>query len=110
MFTGIIEAVCPVAAIRRGATWRLTLDLGELADDVKLGDSIALNGVCLTVAALDGTRAAFDAIAETIGRTAMARLNAGERVNVERSLRLGDKVGAAAQESQKSSRSVRIVG
>ena len=93
MFTGIIEALCPVVAVRRGATWRLTVDLGELAEDVRLGDSVALNGVCLTVAALDGTRAAFDAIAETIGRTALARLSPGQRVNVERSLRVGDRIG-----------------
>ena len=93
MFTGIIEALCPVAALRRGATWRLTVDLGELAEGAALGDSIALNGVCLTVAALSGTRASFDAIGETIARTALARLSEGERVNVERSLRVGDRLG-----------------
>lgn len=93
MFTGIIEALCPVAELRRGAVWRLAIDLGGLADDVKLGDSIAINGVCLTVAELGGTRAAFDAIGETIGRTALARLAQGDRVNVERSLRVGDRLG-----------------
>ena len=93
MFTGIIEALCPVAALRRGATWRLTLDLGPLADGVRLGDSIAVNGVCLTVAGLSGTRASFDAIGETLARTALARLAEGQQVNVERSLRLGDRLG-----------------
>lgn len=93
MFTGIIEALCRVAELRRGAVWRLAIDLGGLADDVKLGDSIAINGVCLTVAELDGTRAAFDAIGETMGRTALARLAQGDRVNVERSLRVGDRLG-----------------
>ncbi len=93
MFTGIIEALCPVAELRRGAVWRLAIDLGGLADDVKLGDSIAINGVCLTVAELGGTRAAFDAIGETMGRTALARLAQGDRVNVERSLRVGDRLG-----------------
>lgn len=93
MFTGIIEALCPVAELRRGAVWRLAIDLGDLADDVKLGDSIAINGVCLTVAELGGTRAAFDAIGETMGRTALARLAQGDRVNVERSLRVGDRLG-----------------
>ena len=93
MFTGTIEALCPVAELRRGATWRLTLDLGGLADDARLGDSIAVNGVCLTVAALSGTRASFDAIGETIGRSALARLGEGERVNVERSLRVGQRLG-----------------
>ena len=93
MFTGIVEAMCPVAELRRGATWRVTVDLGELADGVKLGDSVSINGVCLTVAGLAGARASFDAIGETIGRTALARLVLGERVNVERALRLGDRVG-----------------
>jgi len=93
MFTGIIESMCPVVGLRRGATWRLTLDLGALADDVALGDSIAVSGVCLTVAALRGSRASFDAIAETMGRTALARLAEGQRVNVERSLRVGDRIG-----------------
>jgi len=93
MFTGIIEGLCPVAGLRRGATWRLTLDLGPLADGVKLGDSISINGVCLTVAGLSGSRASFDAIGETMGRTALARLAEGERVNVERSLRVGDRIG-----------------
>ncbi len=92
MFTGIVEAMCPVVGLRRGATWRIILDLGGLAEDTKLGDSIAVNGVCLTVAALSGTQASFDAIGETIGRTALARLAEGERVNVERSLRMGDRI------------------
>ena len=93
MFTGIIEAMCPIVELRRGATWRLTLDLGPLADGVKLGDSIAVNGVCLTVAALSGTRASFDAIGETVERSALARLSVGSRVNTERSLRMGDRIG-----------------
>jgi riboflavin synthase len=93
MFTGIIEALCPVVEARRGAIWRLTLDLGALASDTKLGDSLALNGVCLTVAARNGTRASFEAIGETIGRTALGTLSQGHRVNVERSLRVGDRLG-----------------
>jgi len=93
MFTGIVEAVCPVVALRRGAPWRLAIDLGRLAEGTRLGDSIAINGVCLTVAALDGSRASFDAIGETIGRTSLAALSPGQRVNIERSLRLGDRLG-----------------
>jgi len=93
MFTGIIEAMCPVIGLERGSVWRLALDLGGLAADAKPGDSIAINGVCLTVTALDGSRASFQAIGETIGRTALARLSKGARVNVERSLRLGDRLG-----------------
>lgn len=93
MFTGIVEAMCRVVELRRGATYRVSVDLGALAEDVTLGDSIALNGVCLTVSGLGGTRASFDAIAETIERSALAQLNEGDRVNVERSLRMGDRIG-----------------
>jgi riboflavin synthase len=93
MFTGIIETMCPVVALRSGAQWHITVDLGPLADDVKLGDSIAINGVCLTVSGLDGARASFDAIGETIGRTALRTLNVGDRVNTERALRVGDRMG-----------------
>jgi len=93
MFTGIVEAMCPVVEVRRGATWRLTVDLGALAGGTRPGDSIAVNGVCLTVAALSGSRASFDAIGETIGRTNLASLAQGQKVNIERSLRLGDRLG-----------------
>ncbi|MFP4056338.1 MAG: riboflavin synthase [Candidatus Brocadiia bacterium] len=93
MFTGIIEAMVPVAELRRGDVWRLTLDLGALAEGVEPGHSIAVDGVCLTVAELDGSRASFDAIGETMGRTALARLRPGARVNVERALRAGDRLG-----------------
>jgi riboflavin synthase len=93
MFTGIVEGLGRVVAAERGAAWRLTVDLGPLADGTKAGDSIALNGVCLTVTRLDGTRAAFDAIGETIGRTNLARLAPGQQVNVERSLRVGGRLG-----------------
>jgi len=93
VFTGIIEAMCPVVGLQRGAVWRLSVDLGALADGVRLGDSIAINGVCLTVAGLDGRRASFEAIGETMGRTALRTLAVGRRVNVERSLRVGDRLG-----------------
>lgn len=93
MFTGIVEAMCPVVALRRGPAWRLAIDLGHLAEGTRPGDSIAINGVCLTVAALDGRRAAFDAIGETIARTNLAALALGQRVNIERALRLGDRLG-----------------
>ncbi|MBM4039443.1 MAG: riboflavin synthase [Planctomycetes bacterium] len=93
MFTGIVERMCRVLALQRGATWRLTVDLGPLAEGTRQGDSVALNGVCLTVAALDGSRASFDAIGETIGRTNLASLAQGQQVNIERSLRVGDRLG-----------------
>ena len=75
---------------------RLVLDLSPLRASPRgpaaprLGDSVAVNGVCLTVAALDGDRSAFDVVPETLGLTNLGRLAAGARVHVERSLRVGD--------------------
>lgn len=72
----------------------LVVDLGpDLSRDLELGASVALDGVCLTVAALDGTRAMFQVIAETLEKTTLSALSVGGRVNVERSLRIGDELG-----------------
>lgn len=93
MFTGIVEGLCPVIAVRRGAVWRLTIGLGELADDVKPGDSVAIDGACLTAVAVEGSRVDFEAIGETLARTTLGSLNVGRKVNIERSLRVGDRLG-----------------
>lgn len=88
MFTGIVEATAKVeAVIPHGAAYRLRVDLGALAEGVKIGDSVAVDGTCLTVTTLQGTRAEFDVIRETLERTAFAALRVGDRVNVERSMR-----------------------
>ena len=94
MFTGIIEHVASLAALRgaeRGA--RLDLDLGPLMVDAKLGDSISISGVCLTIAALSGERAAFDVSAETLRKTTLGTWRAGQTVNLERALAFGDRLG-----------------
>ena len=71
MFTGIIETIGTVRQLTpAGSQMRISINIGPLAEGTALGDSIAVNGVCLTVAAVSGTRASFDAIGETIGRTA----------------------------------------
>jgi riboflavin synthase len=95
MFTGIIETTCAVVAVAdHPGGRRLTVDLADLAGEpLALGESIAVDGVCLTVAAIDGPRAAFDAIAETLGLTTLGRLGRGSRVNVERALRPTDRLG-----------------
>jgi riboflavin synthase len=88
MFTGIIETVGTVAAIeRRGGVARLSVDAPAIAAGVRVGDSIAVNGGCLTVTAESGGRFAFEAIPETLERTALGRLGVGSRVNLERALR-----------------------
>lgn len=99
MFSGIVERACEVAAVATGGgALRLTLDLSPLREAaaagplLELGASLAVNGCCLTVAALDGDRAAFDVVAESLARTNLGALAAGSRVNVERSLRYGEPV------------------
>ncbi|MCI0586320.1 MAG: riboflavin synthase [Planctomycetes bacterium] len=94
MFTGIVEGVRPVRSLRhRGGGIELHLDLGPLRRGVRGGDSISLAGVCLTVEALRGRVARFHVSPETLRRTRLGRLRLGDRVNVERSLRLGDRLG-----------------
>lgn len=91
MFTGIIRYIGTIRQVRPTSTGRrLALDIGPLAQGVRLGDSIAVNGACLTVCALDGEQADFDVVAETLDRTTLGDLAAGSKVNLENALRLGD--------------------
>jgi riboflavin synthase len=94
MFSGLVEGLMPVVALRDASPGkRLTIDLGPLGEGVLLGDSIATNGCCLTVVALEGSLASFEAGPETLAKTNLGRLAVGRKVNVERSLRLGDRLG-----------------
>jgi riboflavin synthase len=94
MFTGLIQQVCIVKSLSSAAGGAiLIVDLQELASQVKIGDSIAVNGVCLTVAKLTGALAAFDLSAETLAKTNLGNLTAGSKVNVELSLRADDRLG-----------------
>jgi riboflavin synthase len=94
MFTGIVEGIGTVAAVEpRGGGARIEVRLGPLAEGLRVGDSVAISGCCLTIATLAGDRAAFDAIPETLSRTWLARLGAGDRVNLERALRAGAALG-----------------
>ena len=80
--------------MERGAgTASLSVDLESLADGLQLGASVAVNGCCLTAAALDGSRARFDLIRETLETTNLGDLRPGFLVNVERSLKVGDELG-----------------
>jgi len=94
MFTGLIEQVCTVKTVsRRAGTMALTIDLGKLAGESKIGDSIAVNGTCLTVARLGGNLATFDVSGETLSKSNLGRLTAGSKVNVELSMKIGDRFG-----------------
>lgn len=84
MFTGIVEDKGRVEAIAtgRGAT-RLTV-ASHLSEHLEVGDSLAVNGVCLTATELDGTRCAFDVVSETLSRSNLGDLSLGDLVNLER--------------------------
>ena len=94
MYTGIVQGTCPVTSVaRRDGTAALTVDLGDHIADLQLGASVAVNGTCLTAAAIDGSCVQFDIIKETWQQTNLSDLSAGALVNVERSFRVGDEVG-----------------
>ena len=93
MFSGIIEALGRVFALeRRGEDARLVIHGGVVPESLVIGESIATNGVCLTVTAIDAQGFAADASVETLGRTTLGELRRGDLVNLERSLRMGDRV------------------
>ena len=94
MFTGLIETICTVNSVRRSAeSMVLTIDLGPLADESKTGDSIAINGACLTIAKLQGSLASFDVSAETLAKSTLGKLKPSLEVNIERSLKASDRFG-----------------
>lgn len=93
MFTGIIEGMGTINSVRpSGAARRLVVTADIPLEGTKLGDSIAVNGACLTVVNLSGKRFEVDVSAETINRTTFKALRSGERVNLERALRLSDRI------------------
>jgi riboflavin synthase len=95
MFTGIIEGVGRVAALETlGGDVRLRVETGSLPfDNVQLGESIAVNGVCLTVIEFDAASFAADASNETLSLTTLGRLQPGAPVNLERAMRPTDRLG-----------------
>jgi riboflavin synthase len=94
MFTGLVEEVGTVAAISPssgGARVRIRAD--RVLDGLAIGDSIAVDGACLTAVALHADGFELDVVAETLGRTALGSRVEGDRVNLERALRAGDRLG-----------------
>jgi riboflavin synthase len=90
MFTGIVEHVGRIERVERlPDLMRLVIDLGPIAAGVKLGDSVAVSGVCLTVTEIAGTLHAFEAIPETLARTRLGALEPGDAVNLERAMVAG---------------------
>ncbi len=93
MFTGIIEAVGSVTEIApHGELTRLTVEAPSVTEGVRVGDSIAVNGGCLTVTRVDRGSFCFDAVPETLARTSLGDLRVGSRVNLERALAAGARL------------------
>jgi len=94
MFTGIVEELGTLRGVSRGAdSARLIIGAEKVLEDARVGDSIAVNGVCLTVVHIEPREFTADVMAETLSKTSLGALNPGDRVNLERALRLGDRLG-----------------
>lgn len=95
MFTGIVADCCSVSALERSTgKVRFTVRFPDgYLGGAQQGTSISIDGVCLTAAQIDGDNATFDAIDETLRLTTIGSIEVGQRVNVERSARIGDEIG-----------------
>lgn len=93
MFTGIIEGLGTIAGIRSsGQGKRLTVEADFSLDQTKIGDSISVSGACLTAVKIDGKRFEVDVSPETLQVTTFGQAKVGERLNIERALRLSDRI------------------
>ncbi len=94
MFTGIVQGMATVAALqKKDQALRLTLDLGGLAVGIQIGASISVAGVCLTIVSIADTIVEVDVIGETLEKTSLGNLVVGDKINLERSARIGEEVG-----------------
>jgi riboflavin synthase len=94
MFTGIVETTGKVTRIDRlSESVRLSIAAGRVSEDVSLGDSIAVNGVCLTVVSIDAPELVFDAVYETLRRTTLGALSVGDVINLERAMVANGRFG-----------------
>jgi riboflavin synthase len=93
MFTGIIEELGKVREIsRRGNVTLLTVEVDKVLEDTKSGDSVSVNGVCLTVVKKDKNTLSFEVMNQTLKITDLGSLSVSDKLNLERSLRLGDRI------------------
>lgn len=94
MFTGLVEHLGSIIAIKtQGPGKLIEVDAGSVADGVRIGDSISINGCCLTVVTVDAHLLGFEAGQETLSRTNLGELMPSQQVNLERALRAGDRLG-----------------
>lgn len=94
MYTGIVQGRCEVLSVEVvDGVGTLVVDLGALAEGLELGASVSINGVCLTVTGAEGAEVEFNVIGETFASSNLGSVAAGDRVNIERSLKFGDELG-----------------
>src|SRR5216683_597231 len=94
MFTGLIEEVGTILSVRHGAgESRLAIHAPRVGSGGAVGDSVCVNGVCLTVVARTEGRLEFQAVAETLRRSNLGELRSGDRVNLERAMGAGGRFG-----------------
>ncbi|MBA2777657.1 riboflavin synthase subunit alpha [Billgrantia kenyensis] len=98
MFTGIVQGTAEIVAIEEAEAFRTHVVClpAPLHEGLELGASVAHNGVCLTVTAIEGERVSFDLMRETLRVTNLGALGVGDRVNIERAARFGDEIGGHA--------------
>jgi len=96
VFTGIVEGLGIIKKFEKKTNTRsaakMKVNLGNLAKGLKAGHSVAINGVCLTVTKISKSEAEFEMIGETIRKTDLGKLESGDKVNIERSLKIGDRM------------------
>ena len=94
MFTGIIEEVGKIISIKKGVkSYRLEIGAKKVLENTNIGDSIAVNGICLTVTDMTASTFSADVMAETINRTVLADLKAGSFINLERAMLADGRFG-----------------
>ena len=93
MFTGLIEEIGTVKSLAGGAVAKLVVASERVVDDVTIGDSVSVSGVCLTVTSIGDKQLTFDAVPETLSRSTLQQLRSGDKVNLEASLRAGSMIG-----------------
>jgi len=94
MFTGIVEELCSVKNIEHGGNLaRLTIGCSKIIEDSKIGDSISINGACLTIIERSKESLAFEVMPETSRMSNLGQVKPGDKVNAERALKIGERLG-----------------
>ena len=93
MFTGLVEEVGHVSSIGKGEMLRLSISAGRVSEGIRAGESVCVNGACLTAGEVDGGTLTFFAMPETLKRTALGDLAVGSPVNLERAMSAGSRFG-----------------